>query len=58
MQRALAFDFPDDAVARTTADELMFGAALLVAPVVSSAPSRTVYLPAGPPQWISFWEGR
>ena len=58
MQRALAFDFPKSARARTTADAFMFGPALLVAPLVSNATSRSVHLPPTPGAWRGFYDGQ
>lgn len=44
--RPLAFDFPDDACAKTVEDQLMVGGDLMVAPVVEQgAEGRKVYLP-------------
>jgi alpha-D-xyloside xylohydrolase len=58
MMRPLVMDFPRDAVARAKTDELMFGPALLVAPVTSyRARSRTVYLPEAAGGWFDFWSG-
>ena len=55
--RALVMDFPRDARARTTADEYMFGPAILVAPVTAyRARARAVYLPAG--GWYELGTGR
>lgn len=58
MQRALAFDFPAAVRARTAADEFMFGDALLVAPVVSNASTRSVWLPAPAGAWRGFHDGK
>ena len=56
--RLLAFDFPDDAVARECADEFMFGPAFLVAPVTKAgARSRMVYLPEGC-GWFDYHTGK
>ena len=65
--RLLAFDFPDDPVARETADEFLLGGALLVCPVTepldrlpalsSGKPDekcRRVYLPAGA-DWMDYY---
>lgn len=58
MMRALAMDFRTDAQAVATADQYMFGTALMVAPVTSPhADVRTVYLPAQN-DWFDFWTGR
>ena len=45
--RALAFAYPDDPVAWTVEDEFMLGDRYLVAPVLSDATARSVYLPEG-----------
>jgi alpha-D-xyloside xylohydrolase len=57
MMRALPFDFMDDPNVYDIANEFMFGPALLICPVTSSATatSRPVYLPAG--TWYDFWTG-
>ena len=48
IMRPLVMDFTDDAKARATSDEYMFGDALLVCPVYTyKARSREVYLPEG-----------
>ena len=56
MMRALVLIDQQDRVARETEDEYYFGPDLLVAPVLSPATQRSVYLPAG--DWIDFWTGR
>jgi len=59
MMRPLVMDFPDDATARTLADEYLFGPGLLVAPVTTyQARSRAVYLPSTAGGWFDFWTGR
>jgi alpha-D-xyloside xylohydrolase len=58
MMRALAMDFRADAQAVATADQYMFGQALMVAPVMSPHTEvRTVYLPANN-DWYDFRTGR
>ena len=58
MMRALAMDFRNDEQAVSTADQYMFGRALMVAPVTSPhADVRTVYLPAGT-GWFDFRTGQ
>jgi alpha-D-xyloside xylohydrolase len=55
--RPLVMDFRNDATARETGDEFMFGPAFLVSPVTTHlARIRSVYLPlaAG---WYDFWTG-
>lgn len=52
MVRALFVEFPDDAGAWLTEDEYMFGSQILVAPLLESGHSRTVYLPKG--KWIDY----
>jgi alpha-D-xyloside xylohydrolase len=58
MMRGLPFDFRGDANIRDLNNEFMFGPALLVCPVTSSASAitRPVYLPAG--GWYDFWTGK
>lgn len=51
VQRAMALMFPDDVVAHEFDTQYMFGPALLVAPVTSSAGKVTVYLPEGSAWW-------
>ena len=53
--RALALVYQDDARARVTSDEYMFGPDLLVAPVIDENTRRPVYLPEG--EWIDYWTG-
>jgi alpha-D-xyloside xylohydrolase len=48
VMRALFYEFPDDPNAWSVADQYLFGADLLVAPVIEAgARERDVYLPAG-----------
>jgi alpha-D-xyloside xylohydrolase len=55
--RPLFVDFPGDQVAWGIDDEFMFGADVLVAPVLEAgATSRAVYLPAGT-KWTDAWTG-
>ena len=54
VMRQLALAYPHDAVATGLDDEYLFGADLLVAPVVTQgATHRAVYLPAG--EWVDLW---
>jgi alpha-D-xyloside xylohydrolase len=53
--RALPLVYQDDARARVTRDEYLFGPDLLVAPVVDENTRRPVYLPAG--EWVDYWTG-
>lgn len=55
IMRALVLLHQDDHQASQTIDEYYFGPDLLVAPVLSPASQRSVYLPAG--DWISYWSG-
>jgi len=56
--RALAMDFPGDAMAAGIDDEYLFGPAFLVSPVYEmGARQRRVYLPAGS-DWYDFHSGR
>jgi len=57
MQRMLAFDWPEDEVARRIADQFMFGEALMVAPMVGASGAREVYLPAVMGGWHGGTEG-
>ncbi len=57
VMRPLALDFMNDEPCLTIEDEFMFGASLLVAPVMEpGAKSRVVYLPPG--SWVDFHTGR
>ncbi|MBO4826413.1 MAG: alpha-xylosidase [Prevotella sp.] len=56
MVRALFVEFPHDAGAWLVEDEYMFGSQMLVAPLMESGNSRTVYLPQG--KWIDYQNGR
>ncbi len=55
--RPLFLEFPDDEQVTGMDDEFLFGADLLVAPVLhEGATGRDVYLPAG--DWFDYWTGR
>lgn len=54
--RTLFFEFPDDPTSWLVEDEYMFGNDLLVAPLFTSAASRSVYLPPG--EWIDYQSGQ
>lgn len=55
--RPLFLEFPDDDATASCDDEFLFGADLLVAPVIWEGVSeRSVYLPAG--DWYDYWTGR
>ncbi len=56
MVRALLVEFPDDPGAWLVEDEYMFGAQMLVAPLLESGTGRTVYLPRG--KWIDYQTGQ
>ncbi|MBR1546413.1 MAG: alpha-xylosidase [Prevotella sp.] len=56
MVRALLVEFPDDPGAWLVEDEYMFGSQILVAPLLESGDSRTVYLPRG--KWIDYQSGQ
>ena len=56
MVRALLVEFPHDAGAWLVEDEYMFGSQMLVAPLMESGHSRTVYLPQG--KWIDYQTGK
>jgi alpha-glucosidase (family GH31 glycosyl hydrolase) len=54
LMRALWLHYPDDARARATADEFLWGRDLLIAPVYrKGATARDVYLPPG--DWYDWW---
>ena len=53
IMRALAFAYPDDTTLSDAWDEYLYGAEILVAPVVTAgATDRMVYLPTG--RWIDY----
>ena len=55
-QRALFLHYPDDRECLTIQDQYLYGADLLVAPVIEAgAIARRVYLPAG--EWRHLWSG-
>lgn len=55
-QRALFLHFPDDRETFMIQDQYLYGADLLVAPVIEEgAVTREVYLPDG--EWIHIWSG-
>ncbi len=56
LMRPLFADYATDGRAVATADEFLFGRSVLVAPMVDSGVSRSVYLPSGN-DWIDFWSG-
>ena len=56
MVRALLVEFPEDPGAWLVEDEYMFGSQMLVAPLMESGNSRTVYLPKG--KWIDYQTGK
>ena len=56
MVRALLVEFPEDPGAWLVEDEYMFGSQMLVAPLLESGNSRTVYLPKG--KWIDYQNGK
>ena len=55
--RPLLLEYPEDGSVYGREDEFLFGADLLVAPVLrEGVTQREVYLPAG--EWFDFWTGR
>jgi alpha-glucosidase len=55
--RPLLLEYPEDGSVYGREDEFLFGADLLVAPVLREAVTqRGVYLPAG--EWFDFWTGQ
>ncbi|HUG54918.1 MAG TPA: alpha-xylosidase [Vicinamibacteria bacterium] len=57
MTRALFIEYPDDPGAWLVEDQYLFGADILVAPLLESGTTgRAVYLPAG--KWIDYQTGR
>ena len=58
VMRPMFYEFPEDSVCWELQDQYMFGADLLVAPVVyANARERSVHLPAGA-QWTRLQDGR
>lgn len=58
IMRPLLVEFPQDPTSWEVDDEFLFGADLLVAPVLEpGARERRVYLPAGP-EWTNAWTGQ
>ncbi len=58
MLRPLCYEFEDDPRAFADSDDFMLGPNLLVASVVEAGQrERSVYLPAGPVEWLDFWSG-
>lgn len=56
-QRALFLHYPDDAGAFTIQDQYLYGADMMVAPVIEAgAAERRVYVPEG--TWRHVWSGR
>lgn len=55
IMRALVLENQDDERARASADEYYYGPDLLVAPVLTEATQRSVYLPDG--DWLDYWTG-
>jgi alpha-glucosidase len=55
--RPLFLEYPEDTKAASIDDEFLFGADLLVAPVLKEAATeREIYLPKG--DWFDYWSGR
>jgi alpha-D-xyloside xylohydrolase len=57
MVRALFVEFPKDPGAWLIEDEYLFGAQMLVAPLMERGNSRNVYLPSGC-KWIDYQSGK
>jgi len=55
LMRTLYLHYPDDKNTYTIEDEYLLGENILVAPIISPANQRDIYLPEG--QWIDFWTG-
>jgi alpha-D-xyloside xylohydrolase len=56
MLRALFVEYPEDPGSWLVDDEYLFGADILVAPLLESGPVRNVYLPPG--NWIDYQTGK
>lgn len=57
MFRALQVEFPEDPGVWQIEDEYMFGKDFLVAPLLTQAKKRNVYLPAGQ-EWVNYQSGK
>jgi alpha-glucosidase len=59
-QRALFLHYPEDRNTFTIQDQYLYGADLMVAPVIEEAAvARTVYLPGGDAKrWVHLWTGQ
>ena len=57
MFRALLLEYPDDPGAWQVEDQYMFGSDIMVAPLLTSATTRNVYLP-GNHKWIDYQTGK
>jgi alpha-D-xyloside xylohydrolase len=55
IMRAFVLEHQDDERARAITDEYYYGPDLLVAPVITDATHRSVYLPKG--EWLDYWTG-
>ena len=55
VMRPLVLEYQDDTKTYNLADQYLLGSSILIAPVVSSGTSRSVYLPSG--TWIDYWDG-
>ncbi|PKQ25091.1 MAG: glycoside hydrolase family 31 [Actinobacteria bacterium HGW-Actinobacteria-4] len=55
LMRALFFDYPDDPKVWTSDPQWLLGDDILVAPIVTSAGTRDVYVPEG--RWRDAWTG-
>jgi alpha-glucosidase (family GH31 glycosyl hydrolase) len=56
IMRSMMFAYPDSKLLRGCDDQYMFGADLLIAPVLGPGDERDVLLPPG--TWTDFWTGR
>ena len=54
--RPFFFEYPDDPTSWLVEDAYLFGAELLVAPLIEAGDTRPVYLPPG--EWIDYQSGR
>lgn len=56
MVRALFLEYPDDPGAWLVEDQYLFGSDILVAPMMETGNSRSVYLPKG--SWVDYQNGK